>query len=283
MLKYRIISFPLLLALVAAVFFWKTGGVYLFSLLAVAGSAALLFEAGRLCNKIDIKNDPLFCAVCGALLSAAFLAVKLPLPGDRAPCFQLFPAVLAAVVMLPCVYALFMLIGKKTDAVRRAAGDMGILGIFGIPVLLLEMLYFKTLGGIPLLFYVICVTKAMDTGGYIFGMASARLLPGGNHKIAPSISPKKSWEGVAGGMLFSVTASLIFRHFCGGDLLVFIAHGVILSLLSLAGDLTESSLKRAAGVKDSANWIPGMGGVFDVLDSFLYVGYFMLFSNIGQK
>ena len=58
-------------------------------------------------------------------------------------------------------------------------------------------------------------------------------------------------------------------------LAVFIAHGVILSLLSLAGDLTESSLKRAAGVKDSANWIPGMGGVFDVLDSFLYNG--MLF------
>ena len=278
MLKYRIISFPLLLALVAAVFFWKTGGAYLFSLLAVAGSAALLFEAGRLCNKIDIKNDPLFCAVCGALLSAAFLAVKLPLRGTP----ELFPAVLAAVVMLPCVWALFMLIGKKTDAVRRVTGGLGILGIFGIPVLLLQMLYFKTLGGIPLLFYVICVTKAMDTGGYIFGMASSRLLPGGNHKIAPSISPKKSWEGVAGGMLFSVAASLIFRHFCGGDLAVFIAHGVILSLLSLAGDLTESSLKRAAGVKDSANWIPGMGGVFDVLDSFLYVGYFMLFSNIGQ-
>ena len=278
MLKYRIISFPLLLALVAAVFFWQTGGAYLFSLLAVAGSTALLFEAGRLCNKIDIKNDPPFCAACGALLSAAFLAVKLPLRGNP----ELFPAVLAAVVMLPCVYALFMLIGKKTEAVRRVAGGLGILGIFGIPVLLLQMLYFKPLGGIPLLFYVICVTKAMDTGGYLFGMASSRLLPGGNHKIAPSISPKKSWEGVAGGMLFSVAASLVFRHFCGGDLFVFIAHGVILSLLSLAGDLTESSLKRAAGVKDSANWIPGMGGVFDVLDSFLYVGYFMLFSNLGH-
>ena len=282
MLKYRIISFPLLLALVAAVFFWKTGGPYLFSLLTVAGSAALLFEAGRLCNKIDIKNDPPFCAACGALLSAAFLAVKLPPSGGGEPSFPLFPAALTAVVILPCVCALFMLIGKKTDAVRRVAGDLGVLGIFGIPILLLQMLYFKTLGGLSLLFYVICVTKAMDTGGYIFGMASSRLLPGGNHKIAPSISPKKSWEGLAGGMLFSIAVSLIFRHFCGGSLAVYLVHGVVLSLLSFAGDLTESSLKRSAGEKDSAHWIPGMGGVFDVLDSFLYVGYFMLISNIGQ-
>ena len=281
MLKYRIVSFPLLLALVAAVFFWKTGGVWLFSLLAAAGSGALLFEAGQLFNKIKIKNDPAVCAVCGVLLSAAFLADQLP-PMGWNRFSPMFRPLLIALVMLPGLYSLVMLIGKKNKAVRRAAGTIAVCLIFGPPVLLLEALYFKNLGGIPLLFYVICVTKAMDTGGYIFGMASSRLLPGGNHKIAPSISPKKSWEGVAGGMLFSVAASLIFWRFCGGDLSVFIAHGVILSLLSLAGDLTESSLKRSAGVKDSANWIPGMGGVFDVLDSFLYVGFFMLISNIGQ-
>ena len=281
MLKYRIISFPLLLALVAAVFFWRTGGVWLFSLLAAAGSGALLFEAGQLFNKIKIKNDPAICAVCGVLLSAAFLADQLPpMGGNRFP--PLFRPLLAALVILPGVYALFMLLSKKNKAVRRTAGNIGVLCIFGAPVLLLEALYFRNLGGIPLLFYVICVTKAMDTGGYIFGMATSRLMPGGNHKIAPSISPKKSWEGVAGGMLFSVAVSLIFRHFCGGSLAVYLVHGIVLSLLSLAGDLTESSLKRSAGVKDSAHWIPGMGGVFDVLDSFLYVGFFMLISNIGQ-
>ena len=80
----------------------------------------------------------------------------------------------------------------------------------------------------------------------------------------------------------SVAVSLIFCRCYGGDLKNHIIHGVILSLLSLAGDLTESSLKRSAGVKDSANWIPGMGGIFDVFDSFLYVGYFMLFSNLGK-
>jgi len=281
LLKYRIISFPLLLALVAAVFFWKAGGVWLFSLLAAAGSGALLFEAGQLFNKIKIKNDPAVCAVCGVLLSAAFLAERLPVTGGGQS-LSLFSPLLTVLVMLSGVYALFMLLGQKNKAVRRTAGNIAVCCIFGVPVLLLEALYFRSLGGIPLLFYVICVTKAMDTGGYIFGMASAQLMPGGNHKLAPAISPKKSWEGVAGGMLFSVAVSLIFRHFCGGALAVYLVHGIVLGLLSLAGDLTESSLKRSAGVKDSAHWIPGMGGVFDVLDSFLYVGFFMLISNIGQ-
>ena len=164
---------------------------------------------------------------------------------------------------------------------RRIVGSFGVILALGVPLVLVLNLYYYDFNGVSLLLYVILVTKSMDTGGYIFGMTSARLLPGGNHKIAPSISPNKSWEGVAGGMLMSVGVSLIFCKCYNGSLTTYIIHGVILSLLSLAGDLTESSLKRSAGVKDSANWIPGMGGIFDVFDSFLYVGYFMIFSNLG--
>lgn len=276
MFKYRIISFPLLLALVAAIFFWEDGGKYLFTLIAVAGCGAALYEAAVLADKINIKNSPLFCAIAGALVSAAqcvdfFEWTSTNLFGLVAPFLLFFTGISALLVM----------IAKKNDIVIKIAGSIGIFAIFGIPFLLLEPLYFQNLGGLPLLLYVICVVKSMDTGGYIFGMTSARLLPGGNHKIAPSISPNKSWEGVAGGMLMSVGVSLIFCKCYNGSLTTYIVHGVILSLLSLAGDLTESALKRSAGVKDSANWIPGMGGILDVFDSFLYVGYFMLFSNLG--
>ena len=128
---------------------------------------------------------------------------------------------------------------------------------------------------------MILVTKAMDTGGDIFGMLSSKLLPGGNHKLCPSISPKKSWEGVAGGVVLSMlTAWCFFRFFPDWHFEVwigalrlwkFLAFGVLLALASIAGDLTESALKRKCGVKDSANWIPGMGGALDVLDSFIYV------------
>jgi phosphatidate cytidylyltransferase len=194
----------------------------------------------------------------------------------------------AALLVLPALVLIF----RKEGVLERIAGSAGIFLVFGLPLLAavscwLLMLPFEPLnifksGTVPGMLFLIAVSKTMDTGGYIFGMLSAKLLPGGNHKIAPSISPKKSWEGVAGGMLMSVAVSLIFCHCYGGDLQNYVIHGVILSLLSLAGDLTESSLKRSAGVKDSANWIPGMGGIFDVFDSFLYVGYFMLFSNLGK-
>ena len=277
MFKYRIISFPLLLALVAAVFFWKEGGQYLFALIAVAGCGAALYEGAVLFEKIGIRNNPLYCAVTGALISGAYCIDKFNWLKEPV-------GVKVALIILIAsgVWSLLVMIAKKNDIVQKMAGSAGVLAILGVPFVLLEPIYFQKLGNIPLLFYVICVVKSMDTGGYIFGMTSARLLPGGNHKIAPKISPNKSWEGVAGGMLMSVGVSLIFRHFCGGDLGTYILHGVVLSLLSLAGDLTESSLKRSAGVKDSANWIPGMGGIFDVFDSFLYVGYFMLFSPLGK-
>ena len=110
------------------------------------------------------------------------------------------------------------------------------------------------------------------TGGYIFGMLSAKLLPGGNHKIAPQLSPKKSWEGFIGGVALSVAVSLLFHHFNGGNISEYIIFALLLGVCSFFGDVTESGLKRVCGVKDSGNWIPGMGGAFDVLDSFIYVG-----------
>lgn len=275
MFKYRIISFPLLLALVGAIFFWKDGGKYLFALIAIAGSGAVLFEAAQLFDKIKIKNYPLLCAAAGALISAAFCIDKFGWFSRKICC-----TAAAGITAALGIISLLLMITKKNKAIRRISGSIGVLTLIGIPFFLLENIYFRTVANMSLLLYVICVVKSMDTGGYIFGMLSAKLLPGGNHKIAPSISPKKSWEGVAGGMLLSVAASLIFCHFYAGNLITYIIHGVILSLLSLAGDLTESSLKRSADVKDSAHWIPGMGGVFDVFDSFLYVGYFMLISNL---
>lgn len=129
------------------------------------------------------------------------------------------------------------------------------------------------------LLFLVLATKMTDTGGYIFGKLTS-YLPWGNHKIAPRFSPKKSYEGLAGGMLMSVAAALIlFKYGCSPfNLTITIISSIILSLGSFAGDLTESAMKREADIKDSANWIPGMGGIFDVLDSFIYNGIiFMIF------
>lgn len=129
-----------------------------------------------------------------------------------------------------------------------------------------------------LLLYMIACTKMADTGAYIVGSRTAKNM-GGNHKLAPSISPQKSWEGLIGGTFFSVLTALILlpvpcmTDFCGKPVFgIFsaIIFGILASVIGLLGDLAESALKRAAGKKDSGT-IPGIGGILDVLDSLIFV------------
>jgi phosphatidate cytidylyltransferase len=122
------------------------------------------------------------------------------------------------------------------------------------------------------LIFLCLVTKATDTGGYIVGTLTSKL-PGGNHKIAPKVSPKKSYEGLLGGLILSVAVSLLFYRFApetGRNWYILAA--VVLSFGSFFGDLTESAVKRLCDIKDSGSFVPGMGGAFDVLDSFIYNG-----------
>ncbi len=135
-----------------------------------------------------------------------------------------------------------------------------------------------TLGRTPpnirhLLLYMIICTKMGDIGAYFIGSATAGR-PGGNHKLSP-ISPGKSWEGLAGGIAFSVLASVVLFYAMDSVGCIFsfvsaVVFGVLAAVVGLIGDLSESMLKRAAGVKDSGK-IPGLGGVLDILDSLLFV------------
>ena len=138
-----------------------------------------------------------------------------------------------------------------------------------------------------LLFFLILITKLGDVGAYAVGTMTARR-PGGNHKLAPTISPKKSWEGLAGGVAFSVLSALICYVFAREKLaplgaFAVIMLGLLAGVIGLVGDLVESAIKRAANAKDSGH-IPGLGGVFDIMDSLLFIGplfyTFMFFYEI---
>ena len=122
--------------------------------------------------------------------------------------------------------------------------------------------------GRNLLIFLLFVVKMTDVGAYTFG----RLF--GRHKFFPRLSPKKTWEGVAGGVTTAVATSCICRMCLGGILdmtwLDAVVLGIILSCAGIAGDLFESLLKRAGGVKDSGAIIPGMGGILDVMDSLIF-------------
>lgn len=104
----------------------------------------------------------------------------------------------------------------------------------------------------------------------------------GRHKMAPKISPNKSWEGFAGGLLGSVIIWLILWLTGFYDLNIWLAIGIGLAvaILGVFGDLIESRIKRGVGVKDSGNFIPGHGGMLDRSDSLIFgciTAYFLLF------
>ena len=123
--------------------------------------------------------------------------------------------------------------------------------------------------GLFLMFWLIAVSKLCDTGALLTGLAIGR------HKMAPNISPKKTWEGAAGGLLISVLAGATFAWLFRAYLPPALTPGLgALVALPIAGvavisDLVESILKRRAEVKDTGQTIPGIGGVFDLSDSLI--------------
>jgi phosphatidate cytidylyltransferase len=123
---------------------------------------------------------------------------------------------------------------------------------------------------------VVLIVAAADVGGYAVG------LPYGRHKIATAISPAKSWEGAAGGLAAAIGISIAVVAVFDLPVSTLQAAGLgaLLWAGALAGDFSESGLKRRAGVKDSGGLIPGHGGVFDRLDSIvlnlLLTYYFVL-------
>jgi phosphatidate cytidylyltransferase len=105
---------------------------------------------------------------------------------------------------------------------------------------------------------------ASDTGGYIAGVLK------GKHPMAPSISPKKSWEGFAGSMVGGVVAgALTLSLMLHGHAWQGMLFGMAIVLVATLGDLVESQIKRDLGIKDMGNMLPGHGGIMDRLDSLL--------------
>jgi phosphatidate cytidylyltransferase len=161
---------------------------------------------------------------------------------------------------------------SKSNTAGILAISTTLFGLMYVPWLLnfiQKIIFFPGVDGKFFVLYFVLITKFSDMGAYVVGSLIGR------HKMIPRISPGKTWEGFGGAILVSTGASLAFVHFFGGRMagmnwIHAIILGVVLSSTAVVGDLIESLFKREAGVKDSGNFFPGIGGILDLIDSLLF-------------
>lgn len=142
-----------------------------------------------------------------------------------------------------------------------------LLGVFyvGLPMVAFVLLREEREWGAFAIFWCFAIVWAAD----IFAYFAGRLI--GGPKLAPRLSPKKTWAGLFGGMAGAVIVSIVFAVWLGLNPLVLALLAVLLTCIEQAGDIFESAMKRRYGVKDSGNFIPGHGGVLDRVDGLLAV------------
>jgi phosphatidate cytidylyltransferase len=164
-----------------------------------------------------------------------------------------------------CVLIGAMLAGLVALARAAAAMWAGIgVALIGLPAVALVWLRSVPELGLGLLLWLLVVVWTTDTAAYAVGRCV------GGPRLAPLISPGKTWSGLGGGVLGASLAGAITLWALGSERLVHAAGlGAAFAVLAQLGDLAESALKRRAGVKDSGSLIPGHGGVLDRVDGFL--------------
>ena len=262
----RTFSTVILLTLFFASIFWKgTPGMMLFSALAILLSFFALSEFTVILRKADIPVDVRFTPLFAGLTVIPAL------------CGHIEYSAAAAGIYVVHSWCLFLVSKNEKEAMFRILNSTAAYFLFTIPVLMIVLVYQRN----PILFlFLVLVTKISDIGAYVTGTVTNALTKGGNHKMIPSISPGKSYEGAVGGLLSAVVASFIIWPHCGSIKTLWFpaVAGVVLFFGSMAGDLAESAFKRTCQVKDSGNFLPGIGGIFDLVDSLLINGVlFFLF------
>lgn len=179
-----------------------------------------------------------------------------------------------------------LLYEKGSDSYHKYPFLISAIVYAAVPFAITNLIIFDANGGYMPYFLLglFILTWSSDVGAYIIGMLFGQK---NGHKLFPSISPKKSWEGFFGGVLFAFIAALLLHFFSLTDigLVHTLAIALIINLFGVFGDLVESQFKRNFDLKDSGNLIPGHGGLLDRFDGTLIsfpvaITYIKLFSII---
>lgn len=280
MLKQRVITAIVLLLILI--------GSYMLGPVAFAGVMAIAFilaqwEWLKLSGLNSIISALIAVVVGGSAAAITYLvSLDLQVINHASQEYQqiyanlsgMFVMYLTVITLLWVGISIRVFFARKTGLpVNRIV--VGITGVFFPPAAWLAFVAMYATFGISMVISLLAIVWVADIMAYFTGMAF------GKHRMSPAISPKKSWEGVAGGMLSVMLLGLLFAWFApeiktipgviveSMGALVWIIIAYILVSLSIVGDLFESALKRQAGIKDSSNLLPGHGGFYDRLDAMM--------------
>lgn len=221
-----------------------------FTLLALATGALMAREWSRLIPGAGVVARR---AVAGAAVFGAVLAVVLLAAGPPG-------AALGGILVVALLAAAGAALLSNVPPDRAAGGVLYV----GLPVLALVWLRNAGPDGVWLVLWIFLVVWATDIFAYLVGRSL------GGPKLAPRISPGKTWSGLAGGMAGAGLLGGLLGLAQGAGFWFPLALGLILALVAQAGDLFESALKRRAGLKDSGRLIPGHGGLLDRIDGLAF-------------
>jgi phosphatidate cytidylyltransferase len=200
-----------------------------------------------------------------ALMATSFYPIKMP------PGFSM-PHLLRYAPIAFCALFIFMWIRTLFGKFRSPLTAVGttLLSVIYIPLMLLSFCKIPAFYGVKMLLFVVAIIKISDMGGFAFGLGSKKIF-GDNHKMCPTISPNKSWEGMFGSVFASCLISCLFIPMTGFGLGKSLLLGAIAAIVGTFGDLVESRFKRECEVKDSATFMPaGLGGFLDMFDSLIF-------------
>jgi len=289
MLKYRLITGPLLIVMILAVIvvddwldrvalnqFWSDffrgkehppRGLALFAFAAFVAAPLAARELSAIFKAQGIATRKTLTTTAAML--GVFLSYGIPMDTD--PIVAI--AILSTAMILVFVGALLTFSqNKNVQGVVAAAGAV----MFAMVYLGLMMGFFLAIRRNHSAWWIVGIvltTKACDSGAYFTGRSLGR------HKLIPWLSPGKTWEGLFGGVVTSILSGMLLawlsqRFLSDSDQISIrlgAVWGLIFGLVGVFGDLVKSLLKRGAGIKDSSSMLPGLGGVLDVLDSPLMV------------
>lgn len=244
------------------------GGPISFSLLFALITALTIHEFGVIISKQpDVEINKPICMLAGVFLFFGFAYLGV-MPGQTE---ILIPYLFLIIYLL--VSELYL---KKKNPLNNWAYAMMSQIYIALSFAMLNVLAYHSIGNegelsnyqvqynpiLPLSIFIF--TWINDTGAYCTGMLF------GKHRLFERISPKKSWEGSIGGGVFSIIAAIVMAHyFPFMPISIWIGLALTVVIFGTLGDLTESLLKRTIGIKDSANILPGHGGMLDRFDSTL--------------